>query len=691
MRILYVTEVSGQGTGQHVLDLAAGARDREHDVHIIYSNVRIDRDFQNRLNSLRGVTLHHVPMRRSIHWRDVTATAAIRAYIAQQGPFDIVHGHSSKGGALARLAGLGSGAVCFYTPHCLRSCDPELSRAKRAFFRVIERTLSGFTDAWLLCSPEERAEAQAIGLPAQKLFLIPHGIRFGDAVPRAVARHRLGLCDQEICIGFVGRFVPQKAPARLLRAAALIGPRLPELRLVMVGGGDLEPSLHAKAQSLGIARQVIWTGVIPSAQVFGAMDMLVMPSRYEGLSYTVMEAMAQGIPVIVTDCGGMSTLVASERTGIIVPQSGPGIFEARLGEAIAQLAAAPARRQAMAREAKTRSESFTADRMIEQTLLVYQALRKPKWRARSKARAMSSMKAASWPSLADYARLVCRAGQNDDAERPVVSVVTITKNAGATLKRTIMSVHEQTETSVEHILVDGGSKDDTVDIVQSLLRPQDRWISEPDLGISDAFNKGIALARGAYIQILNADDWLSSNQLEIAATILTERPDADFVFGDCVAYDQGRPVFRYRSDEDYARQITRRMTINHPSMLVRADAYRRFGLYRLNLQSAMDYEWLLRVHRLGGVGIYDPRIVSHVGLGGTHLRFYKRTMREVRDTAVAFGRAPFSAFLEYWFHLGKNMMARPLQQRARPVYDRARSWINASFDPVVASRRREDR
>jgi hypothetical protein len=132
------------------------------------------------------------------------------------------------------------------------------------------------------------------------------------------------------------------------------------------------------------------------------------------------------------------------------------------------------------------------------------------------------------------------------------------------------------------------------------------------------------------------------------------------------------------------------MTINHPSMLVRADAYRRFGLYRLTLKSAMDYEWLLRVHRLGGVGIYDPRIVSNVGLGGTHLRFYNRTMREVRDTAVAFGRAPFGASLEYWYQIGKNAMARPLQQRARPVYNLARSWINASFDPVIDPRGGED-
>ena len=74
----------------------------------------------------------------------------------------------------------------------------------------------------------------------------------------------------------------------------------------------------------------------------------------------------------------------------------------------------------------------------------------------------------------------------------------------------------QTFTDLEHVVVDGGSDDGTVELLRARLRPQDYWISEPDLGISDAFNKGVALASGDLIQFVNADDWLSPDQVEVA-------------------------------------------------------------------------------------------------------------------------------------------------------------------------------
>src|SRR5438477_3513986 len=83
-------------------------------------------------------------------------------------------------------------------------------------------------------------------------------------------------------------------------------------------------------------------------------------------------------------------------------------------------------------------------------------------------------------------------------DAPMVSVVTVTLNAAATLERTVASVHAQTFGSVEHVFVDGGSTDATLSIIRQRIRPQDFWISEPDRGISDAFNKGVALSRGRF-------------------------------------------------------------------------------------------------------------------------------------------------------------------------------------------------
>ena len=120
----------------------------------------------------------------------------------------------------------------------------------------------------------------------------------------------------------------------------------------------------------------------------------------------------------------------------------------------------------------------------------------------------------SAPMLTDYDSYAKarNAAAPDPESRPIVSVVTIVLNAGHTLQRTIASVQAQTFSSIEHVLVDGGSSDDTLNIIRRMARPQDYWLSEKDRGISDAFNKGVALARGRYIVILNADDWLSPDQ-----------------------------------------------------------------------------------------------------------------------------------------------------------------------------------
>jgi glycosyltransferase involved in cell wall biosynthesis len=286
------------------------------------------------------------------------------------------------------------------------------------------------------------------------------------------------------------------------------------------------------------------------------------------------------------------------------------------------------------------------------------------------------------PTLADYQDIAARRPP-PGGEAPEISVITVVKNGAATLGRTIASLHAQEGPSIEHIVIDGGSTDGTLDLVKSLLRPGDYWQSEPDRGISDAFNKGIALARGRAIQILNADDWLPRGQLAIRASALSKSA-ADFVFGDCLAYEGDEPVFRYRGNADYASHIGRCMhAINHPSLLARRTAYVDYGLFSLRHRYAMDYEWILRVHKAGGHGLYDPAIVANLALGGVSHRQFRSAEREVRDTAVMYGRNPAAADLEYRYHVAKITLGRLLMRQARPVYVRVRSWINSNFEPHV--------
>ena len=108
---------------------------------------------------------------------------------------------------------------------------------------------------------------------------------------------------------------------------------------------------------------------------------------------------------------------------------------------------------------------------------------------------------------------VRRKGQQGRARKPLVSVITVCRNAATTVERTVRSVLAQSYKPLEYIIVDGGSTDGTLDIIRRNRRKIARIVSEPDRGISDAFNKGIRLSRGAYVHLLNADDWMEPDTI----------------------------------------------------------------------------------------------------------------------------------------------------------------------------------
>ena len=287
------------------------------------------------------------------------------------------------------------------------------------------------------------------------------------------------------------------------------------------------------------------------------------------------------------------------------------------------------------------------------------------------------------PTLADYTDTMGRRfGAEFKGPKPKVSVVTITFRARETLTATIDSVQAQLFQECEHVVVDGDSGDGTVELLQSRLRPQDYWISEADRGISDAFNKGVALSAGEYVQFINADDWMSPEQLQCAVAAI-ERTGADFVFGDLVFYEGGVPTFRYGGEPDYQRAIGRRMpSLNHPTVLVRRAAFERIGLFDLSYRCAMDYDWFLRLHRAGGRGVYDPSIIAHMNHAGVSNLQFRRTIREVESIAVAHGRPRVLARTETLLRLGKTGLSQSVKRRARPLYDAVRRTINPSYRAI---------
>ena len=188
-----------------------------------------------------------------------------------------------------------------------------------------------------------------------------------------------------------------------------------------------------------------------------------------------------------------------------------------------------------------------------------------------------------------------------------ISYVTATYNSGKTVRDTFVSVLNQTYDNYELIVVDGGSKDDTLEIIrhyEPIFKGRMKWISEPDRGIYDAMNKGIAMATGDAVGFLNSDDFYSScGILRMVASSMRNK-NIDAVYGD-VHYvhdnDLGKCV-RYYSSRAFHRVWMRfGFMPAHPSFYCRREVYEKYGTFDLSYKVAADFECLLRViflHRI---------------------------------------------------------------------------------------------
>lgn len=191
-----------------------------------------------------------------------------------------------------------------------------------------------------------------------------------------------------------------------------------------------------------------------------------------------------------------------------------------------------------------------------------------------------------------------------------VSVITPSFNSARYIAETMRTVAEQRTPSlrVEHIVMDGGSTDETAEVVARYAHPDTRFVSNPDGGPADALNKGFALASGDYVCWLNSDDFYYPGALERAVATLEAKPNKAFCFGHCPIVDEnGREIRRgvtFFKEFWYpisCRPIIRTLNyISQPAMLIRRSALDKAGFLRTDLHAAWDYDLTLRLWRQGG-------------------------------------------------------------------------------------------
>jgi glycosyltransferase involved in cell wall biosynthesis len=368
LKLCLIAETALTGVGRHVTDVIKAMTARGHEVHLLHSIARCDDTMLHELDRSPGFYRRAFPMLRQPHWSDVAVLIALARYLRRFGPFDVIHGHSSKGGAYARLLSLYLPGACLYTPHAFITMAPHLTGPQRAVYAAIERCLGRVTNTVICCSHEETQHAARLGIGKERLAVIPNAIAPFDVPAAPPLREWLRLPTDTVIIGFVGRLDEQKAPRVLVQAAADVLARGYDVHVVMIGAGPLRAELEALACARGIAQRLVWLGDIPSRAWMPGFDILAMPSFYEGFSYVLLEALCAGIPIVCTPVGGVREAGFVDGVhGFNVPVGDPPALADRLCRLIADADL----RQAMGRRARERSACLSLDDMIDQLEATY--------------------------------------------------------------------------------------------------------------------------------------------------------------------------------------------------------------------------------------------------------------------------------------------------------------------------------
>ena len=235
-----------------------------------------------------------------------------------------------------------------------------------------------------------------------------------------------------------------------------------------------------------------------------------------------------------------------------------------------------------------------------------------------------------------------------------VTVVTPVFNGAKTIRSCIESVKSQEYADLEHIVIDGGSTDGTMDIVREYGLTH---TSEPDAGIYDAFNKGVERATGDIVHILNSDDMYTHSRSVSSVVECMSANDLEL----CHSYaqqidDNGRPFRTIGKDID-RQELFAKMRVAHPATFVAKSVYRRFGAYSIGFRIAADHEFLLRIWGKVNTG-FLPEVLVNMRIGGISTSQFVASYRESMAAAIINGQAPLRAYARYNYEIVKNSLLK---------------------------------
>ena len=241
-----------------------------------------------------------------------------------------------------------------------------------------------------------------------------------------------------------------------------------------------------------------------------------------------------------------------------------------------------------------------------------------------------------------------------EENKPLISIITVVKNNEKYLEQTIKSVLSQEYKNFEYIIIDGGSTDNTISIIKKFSNEIDYWLSENDHGIYDAFNKGMQLAKGDFIGMVNSDDTLERNALSILVKYIQKNPNIDFVFGSVkkhwgILHGYKPHKIKY-SWGFYSSHST--------GFFIKNSSAKKVGLYNLKYKYHADYDFFFRMivkEKMSGLGTKKEELFGNFRRGGFSSKIHFKNLF-MEDLKIRYdnGQNIFLIFFIFTYRLIKN-------------------------------------